>query len=413
MRPTHARIALKMEIIQAPSPRRRGQVPLTLLALDPSTMNCLPLETLQHIFELACTDAGFTGNSLSLTSKQMRAAARRSRFHILRLSDSSDHFRDFVAFLEHECTSFGHDERPHVRHLFLTITCHLLEEPVNVAQILQRLWQSRRSTTSPQAAPPPNNPVPQQDTPAAPPLRSREHAVQELVRLVAPDLWSLVIDAVPDGWRNHFRYPNLEYEFPLVREVAFIGVPWPTDLLNPKGKRSPVFPLATHLHLSSHLYRNDLQLSAWYVSAPHITHLRISGIVHEYQVKQIADAVGVALSVSTVAGSTVPSASSSGQRGAPLPRTLLGIRYLILEPMPRLPGTLASHAIVEEGVERGLRDIARGCRHPDIDIQVALLAKPKYAPYGRQVRRLHAKWTERIEGGEGWWRGLSMIHDTT
>lgn len=237
--------------------------------------------------------------------------------------------------------------------------------------------------------------------------------MQELVRLVAPDLWSLVVDAVPDGWRDHIRYSTLEYVFPLVREVAFIGVPWPTDLLNPKGKRSPVFPVATHLYLSSHLYRNDLQLFAWSVIAPRVTHLRVSGIVHKYQVKQIADAIGVSVSVSTAPGSAVPSsASSSGQRGAPVPRIHPYIRYLVLEPMQRLPGTVASHAIVEEEVERGLRDITRGCRHPDIGIQVVLLSKPKYAPYGKQARRLHAKWTERIEGGEGWWRGLS-VHEAT
>ncbi|KAH9854442.1 hypothetical protein C2E23DRAFT_818711, partial [Lenzites betulinus] len=32
-------------------------------------VDTLPLETLEHIFELACVDGGYTGCSLSLTSR--------------------------------------------------------------------------------------------------------------------------------------------------------------------------------------------------------------------------------------------------------------------------------------------------------------------------------------------------------
>ncbi|KAI0633281.1 hypothetical protein C8Q77DRAFT_776502 [Trametes polyzona] len=51
-------------------------------------METLPLETAQMICELACTDGGYTGQSLALVSKAYRAISRRTRFHSLMLAAS-------------------------------------------------------------------------------------------------------------------------------------------------------------------------------------------------------------------------------------------------------------------------------------------------------------------------------------
>ncbi|EIW62628.1 uncharacterized protein TRAVEDRAFT_42972 [Trametes versicolor FP-101664 SS1] len=79
-------------------------------------MDNLPLETLQRIFELACTDGGYTGTSLSLVSKGIRAAARATRFHSISLIASPHRLQLFVALYERECAPALGD-RPRIRHL--------------------------------------------------------------------------------------------------------------------------------------------------------------------------------------------------------------------------------------------------------------------------------------------------------
>ena len=60
-------------------------------------MENLPLETLQDIFKLACTDGGATGCALSLTSRYVHAASRTSRFHSISLHASPRRLNSFVS----------------------------------------------------------------------------------------------------------------------------------------------------------------------------------------------------------------------------------------------------------------------------------------------------------------------------
>lgn len=79
-------------------------------------MDTLPLETLQRIFELACTDGGRTGHSLSLVSKGIRAAARTTRFHSIVLIASPRRLQLFLDLYQRECdpTRGG---KPRIQHL--------------------------------------------------------------------------------------------------------------------------------------------------------------------------------------------------------------------------------------------------------------------------------------------------------
>lgn len=89
-------------------------------------MDTLPLETLEQIFELACTDGGYTGHSLSLVSKGIRAAARTTRFHSISLIASPHRLQLFVALYRRECDPTRGD-KPRIQHLYVAFPVTDLE----------------------------------------------------------------------------------------------------------------------------------------------------------------------------------------------------------------------------------------------------------------------------------------------
>ncbi|KAL1949240.1 hypothetical protein VTO73DRAFT_11046 [Trametes versicolor] len=370
-------------------------------------MDSLPVETLQQIFEHACTDGGFTGNALSLTSKQIRAAVRRARFHTLRVSADGKNFPDFVAFFERECNSGG-SERPRVRHLYLTLASVPYIPPWVTQTLLTLRNEPQPCPTGQEAGQSPNH-----STLVPPPTLSRERAVQELVRLVAPDLWSLVLHAVPHASQDDLQYPILEHTFPLLREVAFIGLPGPTHFLRPDAKPWPasVFPRATHLHLSPSPRRaggHDLHLSSWSALAPRVTHLRLSRIENRHHVQQLAEAIGVHVQLSIMLlGTAVLTPPAAPLPRPELPRTYPSVRCLLMEPaeMPR-GRKCGNFALGQAVVGTGLGDIVRECQRPEVDVEAVLFKRPDTVPYVQHAKILEEQWVERVEGREGWWKGL-------
>lgn len=360
-------------------------------------MDYLPLETLQQIFELACTDGGATGNSLSLTSKQIRAAARRARFHTLHVAADADGntFQEFVAFLERECNS-GHNERPRVRHLYITLAS-LGDPPGKTTQAL-RDPQSSSATL-----------VNTHESPALPlehltSRHSREHAAQELLRLVAQDLWTLVVHEAPDGL--HGQCPILEHTFPLLRDATLIRQS--TDfarLLNPNAEPPcAIFPRATHLHLIPLPYTNDLRLSAWSIFAPRITHLRVSDVRNRHHIAQLAVAVGV-----PVPPDMYPVARLPPPGPQPLPRTYPSVRCLLMDAAAWLKPRAGAYDVSRRGkaaMRRGLENIVRECRRAEVDVQATLLEAPEYASHSQLAKALVDQWLEQAVGGRGWRNGL-------
>ncbi|EIW62616.1 uncharacterized protein TRAVEDRAFT_42965 [Trametes versicolor FP-101664 SS1] len=94
-------------------------------------MDTLPLETLQHIFELACTDGGRTGNSLSLVSKGIRAAVRTTRFHSIALIASPRRLQSFIDLYRRECDP-ARGDRPRIQHMHVAFPYIDLEAIVHV-----------------------------------------------------------------------------------------------------------------------------------------------------------------------------------------------------------------------------------------------------------------------------------------
>lgn len=353
-------------------------------------MDSLPLETLQQILELACTDGGSTGNALSLTSKYIRAAARRARFHTLRIAADSNTFEDFVAFFGRECNDERNGlGRPRVRHLYLTLARQQYITPETTQFLLSQPQAMLRILTGHE-----------DDAPIFPTLflerpsmRPSMPGIQELLRLVAPDLWSLVVYTACGQQGPRAKYPILKHTFPLVREAAFIGL-GATHVLDSDEQRSPVFPVATHLHLCPRddVDGHDLHLSTWSALAPRVTHLRASGIEGQNHVEELAEAMGVRVG----------------------PRTYPSIRYLFMEPAPQrfMHISRLAHAAGAQAFTWSdrLNDIVRECRRANINIQVRLLATPDVVRYGLAcVDVLVGEWVDRVEGREGWWKELELM----
>ncbi|KAI0766832.1 hypothetical protein BD413DRAFT_480233 [Trametes elegans] len=83
-------------------------------------MDILPLEIWLDIFMLACTDGGYTGCSLSLTSKAIRAITRTLRFHSVALVAYPARLGSFVALYAADCKpDLG--QKPKVAHLHFTV----------------------------------------------------------------------------------------------------------------------------------------------------------------------------------------------------------------------------------------------------------------------------------------------------
>lgn len=102
-------------------------------------MDTLPLETLQRIFELACTDGGRTGNSLSLVSKGIRAAARTTRFHSIALIASPRRLQSFIDLYGRECDP-ARGDRPRIEHLHVAFPYIELGAIVHVVRGADMHW---------------------------------------------------------------------------------------------------------------------------------------------------------------------------------------------------------------------------------------------------------------------------------
>ena len=230
-------------------------------------MQKLPVETLIQIFELACTDGGFTGCSLSQTSRAIRAVSQHVRFHSIALSISRTCLESFLASYEHldnsgECTG----NPPKIVHL------HLTDDREDVGDAIH--------DTEYEA----NDSAPNVD-PDAP---SCHHAVR-LVQLVADDLVSLVLPSrLMSPGADTPLFTGCRSGFPSLRALIMYtpkdGAVWAAPALSPESAsgtnastQRPLFPALTHMHI---VFPPDAPLTApydtWNTHAPRTTHLRLS-----------------------------------------------------------------------------------------------------------------------------------------
>ena len=210
----------------------------------------LPVEVLEAIFALACTDNGRTGCALSRVSKFVRTASRAVRFTTVELraqrpSQVSRFLSTFTAQLA-EADALG-SVKPRVRHLFLATAT-------------------------------------QQHTNDGPKYRQ---SVQSLLELVSPSLKTLFVLRNHRKYNMELRFPDLHsFSFPMLQELHLFGSRY--DFLPPSPcswnigaapSRQVLLPRLTHLHLSdTSTLGNRVELSRWAASAPNVRYLRLSDV---------------------------------------------------------------------------------------------------------------------------------------
>ena len=82
-------------------------------------MDRVPLETLQQIFQFACTDGGYTGGSLALTSKFIHGAAESTRSYSIAVAAETERLTALVTLYQKKCSNAA-GVRPRTAHLYLS-----------------------------------------------------------------------------------------------------------------------------------------------------------------------------------------------------------------------------------------------------------------------------------------------------
>ncbi|KAI0356284.1 hypothetical protein OH77DRAFT_1423909 [Trametes cingulata] len=405
-------------------------------------MDILPLETLLRIFELACTDGGYTGCSLSQVSKEVRAISSAVRFHSVFLIASPRRLRSFIALFERECnTTQGH--KPHVRHLYVAFPSLQRDNSPDAADAQSFIQSLRRP---PSGSPPPvasypspttellkllelpdNAPELAEERPkpaeAPDPTASAEYfdAARTLFRLVGPDLVSLMVqcefgDGAPD-------LPIIERPFPRLREVTVVGIADPSAMLT-KGADGtpPLFPAATHLYFAPHGV--DIRVAFWSKHAPRVTHLAMSRANGGNYIDQIAPAIGVP-------GEYVGYLRERSRRaemywdpdGAleplqppklpnpPPPRTYPSVRCLLMvpaHPQRYMCGNGYRQYFADLAV---VRDAGTKAWERGVTAIVADAPEPSDWPHRGDCARARENWVLRVEGKAGCWVAFAAEPD--
>ncbi|RPD67417.1 hypothetical protein L227DRAFT_605804 [Lentinus tigrinus ALCF2SS1-6] len=211
-------------------------------------MERIPVETLHHIFTLACCDGGYTGRSLSLACKAFRNVVRSIRYHSVALVG----FRHVECFLRcyHRDRAVGERQgspyTPTIRHLFLRPD----------ATDVNGVDNAMHGTTT-------------------------QQTLCEVLRLAGPTLITLL-------YTGEVRWEDLlvdcQCEFPNLKELTF------TRRDSFEGNRHagrPPYPQLAHqfpalrkLHVVfvRSLENVETVLGKWAEVAPNVSHVRASGL---------------------------------------------------------------------------------------------------------------------------------------
>ncbi len=202
-------------------------------------MQKLPVENLHQIFRLACTDGGFTGCSLSQTSRAVRATSRIARFHSIALSIGFSRIESFI-ILYQKLRILEDGTRTKVTHLHLED-----EEEGNMGFVAD----DSQASSYPQAI--------------------------RLLHLVANDLVSLALQSMLLLSSPACDVHLTDRPFPSL--TVLIANATSDNFVLATSAVPPLFPAVTHLHIvMSPRSLARASFSGWGTHAPRATHLRIS-----------------------------------------------------------------------------------------------------------------------------------------
>ncbi|KAI0752536.1 hypothetical protein C8Q80DRAFT_1146733 [Daedaleopsis nitida] len=325
---------------------------------DKNLLDRLPIELLETIFSLACSqDGGRTGRSLALVSKSVHAASRAARFTSVSLSSSSpDQLRQFLACFtaERERAQSAGCTTPAVRHLFLA-----------------RAERKGKLDTVPRAGE------------ADPEQEEYERDVSALFDLVARDLRTLFVLNATVYTLEALNLPAFGARvYPRLQELHIFG----GCAGFPHASPLPSLSRLTHLHI----VRGGAMgaLPQWAACAPGLTHVNLSNLDHWDA--QFVNDLGYSTGVEAVNG-------ASGDR--PPSFEQLESLALQLSQAPRkgrICGSASKLCYIDFAAD--LRRV-----HQNSTLEWALLPpvpRPSTAAYQQLAT---AEWTEWSEGRAGCW----------
>ncbi|KAI0775895.1 hypothetical protein BD413DRAFT_255403 [Trametes elegans] len=348
----------------------------------------VPTEIWRAVLSIACTDGGYTGRSLALTSKFFHSQSLPARFRTVAFK-SLQRLEDFLTYLDTQLRGFC----PHIEHLYLSFE----DEPVRRPR---KIWRVYRALTPEQRR--------EYDDRAQ---VERERwvarfgpATARILALAAPNLRTLCIAEV--GLSP--LHLDLPLSFPKLTELSWAGR---ILFLRPSGLATgpesdldtppATFPALKCVHIvgaeysGTHLAEAISSIASLAVNT--LVRLRISdlGEGDEPTLSALANILGVPFPPPPASGPVRPPGSSKN--------ALLHLRRLVLHTAaPGFGGWCGFSDSQWEEFDDGLHAFALECgKHVD-DLRVLPLSRD-WRKNPRWPDRLHDNWIDRIEGRPGCW----------
>ncbi|KZT69921.1 hypothetical protein DAEQUDRAFT_725890 [Daedalea quercina L-15889] len=355
-------------------------------------MDRCPTEIWIRIFTLACTDGGFTGRSLSCTSKYIRDASRSVKlqsiavigsYEVNRLADALESRLPEHRRILHLCIG-AYDKGPSDTHrsppgslspseLRDALISHTFRR-ADVWRSVDRLSYDARVRITLEAN-------------EASPMKVFMHAVDRVLRIASTDLQTFTLETyvIPEfgdvnrlGIHGDLSAVLADYAFPRLEELTMLNARLDLGSSSvPHQERCPVFPSLKRLHVE--VEDSSDSVITFLGSAPSLTHLRMSGPTE-------------------LSGDFFAAILELFDRGvATTDQTLKPSPTKIQRVIIGLIGPTSTFGVAQMERIRALDQMTLG------NDKLTLLRSdyPEHAPYG--FSRARQDWLQRIEGGDGCW----------
>ncbi|KAI0650401.1 hypothetical protein C8Q79DRAFT_1006673 [Trametes meyenii] len=338
----------------------------------------IPTEIWQDILSEACTDGGFTGRSLSLTSRFFYSQSLSSRYRSL-VFESLQRLEGFLKALRNHTDGY----RPIIEHLYISFYDEPIKTPRGFYVTYNRMSEEQRQKKDESVR------------------AEKAHwnarfcaAWSDLFSVAGPSLRTLCV--VEDG------VAPLTVEFPcdlprleeltwMGRFTGFDGVARPT-----------LFPALRRVHCLS-LSGDPLP---WVVTCTSLTHLRISsvGARNGHLHKELAAAVGVPDAVWLYHYHDEDEDDAvRARREVPPPPTHPRLRHIVIHGIAPAPGPGNGYFGMHwRHVHHEVKRLARYCEEHLDGVQVVVMEGAREKE-GQWRERLRQEWLDRMRGGRGCW----------
>ncbi|KAI0694742.1 hypothetical protein C8Q76DRAFT_758014 [Earliella scabrosa] len=359
------------------------------------TAQSIPPELWKGIITLACTDGGYTGRSLALTSKFLHAQSHPWRFHSVAL-DSLIYLEDILKLLRQaQDESVPAQPRPTIEHLYLSFMHEICRLPPNFWKICRRMSDQE---------------IQEHEQRVASDKQAWDArfiaAMTEILAIAGPTLRTLCILEDPA-----VRFPPFECGvLPRLEELTLHGHVLPLLPVVPVPRRGqpPIelppdswakLPALRRLHFvymwGRNLWCGEAVNSIAQLAPSNFTHLRLSNVQRAVLLPALSRALGVPF----VAGDGV--AVATGIDGS-IPSKLRRVKRLITQGYSPAPGGLCGNPYIDwDGFCNDLEAFAQECERAR-GIRMLHLSRP-WRRNCRWKERLRDDWLDRIEGRDGCW----------